>query len=363
MIVYDGFGKDNIAPAGARDIGVYKDGEKVGRIPLGSLRPPNRERRLYSFGVVSDPHIGESGADEKLKKALTYFANNKDVSFILNCGDVVKALLPGEVTEKKLPWFQTYRDIVDECAKGKPVFAVGGNHEQSALQSTIEGNADHHLARWMEQYAGWKPALVDEDGNRKLYLYDVVEPCNGTDDVFVLITCFAYLNYNTWYNTLGVNTQTYPATNPAVAAPKFETYANPPQIASGTIKDISNEILSAKEAGKRVFIVQHTPVVEAHAWEHETEPEKYNYIPRSVYKNAVVFSGHTHYQFGDPNGYIFTTAPGFSSVHVPSVADHCEGYVVDVYEDGIHLRGVNFETGYIPIASYWVDTQGGNVNG
>lgn len=34
-----------------------------------------------------------------------------------------------------------------------------------------------------------------------------------------------------------------------------------------------------------------------------------------------------------------------------------EGYIVDVYEDGIYLRGRDFVKGeFIPIASYWLDT-------
>ena len=34
-----------------------------------------------------------------------------------------------------------------------------------------------------------------------------------------------------------------------------------------------------------------------------------------------------------------------------------EGYVVDVYKDGIHLRGRDFVKGeFLPIASYWLDT-------
>jgi hypothetical protein len=34
-----------------------------------------------------------------------------------------------------------------------------------------------------------------------------------------------------------------------------------------------------------------------------------------------------------------------------------EGYVVDVYDDGIHLRGRDFVKGeFLPIASYWLDT-------
>ena len=62
------------------------------------------------------------------------------------------------------------------------------------------------------------------------------------------------------------------------------------------------------------------------------------------------------------------------SVHVPSISvprgpvssvnlnrvelyAESEGYVVDVYENGIHLRGRDFVKGeFLPIASYWLDT-------
>ena len=64
---------------------------------------------------------------------------------------------------------------------------------------------------------------------------------------------------------------------------------------------------------------------------------------------------------------------GCHSVHVPSLAiprtdadgdfefqieyQESEGYVVDVYENGIHLRGRDFVKGeFLPIASYWLDT-------
>ena len=67
----------------------------------------------------------------------------------------------------------------------------------------------------------------------------------------------------------------------------------------------------------------------------------------------------------------YSEAFGYRSVHIPSLcvprdivdgtltniyADS-EGYVVDVYEDGIHLRGRDFVKGeFLPIASYWLDT-------
>jgi hypothetical protein len=68
----------------------------------------------------------------------------------------------------------------------------------------------------------------------------------------------------------------------------------------------------------------------------------------------------------------YSDAEGYRSVHIPSVSvprdivdgemvearEGSEGYVVDVYEYGIHLRGRDFvNERFLPIASYWIDTQ------
>jgi hypothetical protein len=92
------------------------------------------------------------------------------------------------------------------------------------------------------------------------------------------------------------------------------------------------------------------------------------------YKNVVFFHGHSHMKFDlqevDKKAN-YSNAFGYRSVHIPSLcvprdivdgtltniyADS-EGYVVDVYENGIHLRGRDFVKGeFLPIASYWLDT-------
>ena len=50
---------------------------------------------------------------------------------------------------------------------------------------------------------------------------------------------------------------------------------------------------------------------------------------------------------GDPSG-----ASSIKEIYADS-----EGYVVDVYENDIHLRGRDFVKGeFVPIASYWLGT-------
>ena len=312
MASYDKFSKDNVALVGSRDIAVFRNGEKVGRIPLGSLRQPSRMERLYSFGIISDPHIGETDATyANLRTALTHFANDSDVKFSVNCGDLVNYVVD---KSKTLPWFQSYRDIVLECSGGKSVFAIGGNHEPWA-------NDD--IASFMKDYVGNQSVWYAKEFGNDIFLFLGVHTyATGKPD--------------------GVNTYQY------------QDYP---------IEDVRaiHEYLDANK-NKRCFVFQHIPISEGHGDYDIDGDYTIGFVPISIYhhyKNITVFHGHTHSPFSDHfanKGANVNRDNGFRSVHVPSLGDHCEGYVVDVYEDGIHLRGLNFNTGYIPIASYWIDT-------
>jgi hypothetical protein len=77
--VYRHFIPQNTAPSGAKKIGVYDGkGNKVCTIPLGGLTPPTKEK-LYSFGFVSDVHIGATNISAygynwtKLDNTLSHF--------------------------------------------------------------------------------------------------------------------------------------------------------------------------------------------------------------------------------------------------------------------------------------------------
>jgi hypothetical protein len=94
------------------------------------------------------------------------------------------------------------------------------------------------------------------------------------------------------------------------------------------------------------------------------------------YHNVIWFHGHSHTKF---HGQEYSSMAnidrvlGCWSVHVPSVAvprtdadgdyefqieyQDSEAYVMDVYSDGIHLRGIDLiKKEFLPISSYWLDT-------
>ena len=94
------------------------------------------------------------------------------------------------------------------------------------------------------------------------------------------------------------------------------------------------------------------------------------------YKNVVWLHGHSHlmYQLQSIDDHAnIDTSVGYRSVHIPAcsiprtansgetgcveMTNESQGYVVDVYPNGIHLRGRDFAKGeFLPIASYWMDT-------
>jgi hypothetical protein len=94
------------------------------------------------------------------------------------------------------------------------------------------------------------------------------------------------------------------------------------------------------------------------------------------YKNVIYFHGHTHAKFRLQELNAMNTIDdiyGRYSVHIPSAGcpthpnkdmngysedfNASEGYVVDVYEHGIALRGKDFANGvFLPIGSYYLDT-------
>lgn len=315
MEQYADFIPENMAPSGVRRIGIYNsNGNRVGQIPLGSLTPPNPAKKLYAFGALSDVHIVYQTAASDFQKALTYLNDDVDVAFTCICGD-----LTDDGTAEQLA---QYKAVVDAYSADTPVYAIAGNHEYYSTKSKD----------YLETCTG-KPLYYSfEHGN----------------DVFLMLGCYSWSNdgiftveYLQWvYETLEAN------------------------------------------RNKRCFIFEHV-----FPWGDSGNPGghysfdmfsgKYGSVFQSLlrhYKNTVFFHGHSHTKF-----YLqkvdkkanYSDALGYRSVHIPSLAvprdivndalsnifADSEGYVVDVYENGIHLLGRDFvKDEFLPIASYWLDT-------
>lgn len=325
--VYNGLIAENVAPSNATSIGVYNkaDNSKVGSIELGFLQNDYPEK-LYSFGAISDIHIGQSDSVEDFTNAIEFF-NNSDVEFITTCGDMVDDASDTSVGGQ----LDKYQVLSNELEK--PIYVAMGNHEANKWESF------DNVKTYFEQDNF--PGI-----NQELY-YTFMHG----DDVFIILGTNGEPNYNKtfsldelkWlYRTLEENrnrrcflfTHYYPI-------------------------DGSGDPLGLYEGNG--FANLHGSVF-LNLMKH--------------YKNVIYFHGHTHTAFEVQNYNATNNIDkkyGRYSVHVPSLTwprvpnatltDYDkkgakgEGYVINVYENGIGLCGRDFEENkYLPIGNYYLDT-------
>lgn len=341
MHKYKGFIRQNIAPNGAKRIGVYDSkGEKVCDIPLGRLTRPNTEK-LYSFGIVSDIHISHAvgvawNPREKFDNALTMF-ESKGCAMCIATGDLTNTgfyLRTSESTagteyldERQ---FSAYKAICDKHTI--PVYELMGNHE-SYYGMPISNN----LAL-MEKYTG-KGVLsyTIEQGN------DLFILC-GQPHGSVVMTDADF----TWLSeTIAANTDK-----------RCFVFIHP------YIEEDSGDPLDVRE----------NSIFDDKYWGEANRNAFINLL--NQYPNVILFHGHSHmkfeYQQYDVNAN-YTERNGFKSVHIPSLAtprdinfdtmkskddtNGSQGYIVDVYDDCIVLNGWDFVGNKsIPLGTYKIDT-------
>ncbi|MBO7251350.1 MAG: metallophosphoesterase [Oscillospiraceae bacterium] len=315
---YPYFIPQNVALSGTRRISVFnKKGARVGQIRLDTLTPPTHGQKLYSFGALSDLHIPSSTAEDDFKRALTYLNDVEGVAFTCICGDITDNGSESELAK--------YKAIVNSHSPDAPVYAIAGNHE--AYYSTSSG--------YLQNYTG-KPG------------YYKVE---HKDDVFLMLGILGPHQDNLFTDD---------------ELDWFESMMN--QYASKKRVFVFQHIFAPEGCGDALGIYPYLTLNDS------ASSTRFKNILRA-HPNAIWFHGHSHMkfylqQYSETANYdrVF----GCHSVHIPSITvprdqsttgemtmiySDSEGYVVDVYENGIHLRGRNFVYGeFLPIASYWIDT-------
>lgn len=314
MSQYKDFIPENVALPGVRRIGIYNsNGNRVGQIPLGHLSKPDMGKKLYSFGALSDVHLQDTTAQSDFQRALTYLNETEDVAFICICGDLTQH---GNASE-----FAEFMSYVEAYSPNTPVYAITGNHD------TWSGLTDNISA-----YLG-----------RPLYY-----SFSRGNDVFIMVGLKDDANVFT----------------------------------EAELQWLQETLESNRN--KRCFVFQHALRFDGCGNPYAGVSPTYDILSHpngkiftsllSQYSNVIWFHGHSHTAFGsqmDNDIANYDKLYGIHSVHIPSLAvpreyidsayvaqyADSEGYVVDVYENGIHLRGRDFVKGeFLPIASYWLDT-------
>lgn len=318
---YDDFIVQNTAPQSATKIGVYNSsGERVGSVGFTSTFKPNLGNKLYSFGAISDVHIGYETAESDFQNALTYFTQTEKVAFVGISGD-----LTADCTTEQLT---TYQSIVDNYSGSTPVYAITGNHDT-------------------EQYRGSNISNSIDDYTGKPMYYSVTQG----NDVFIFLG-------------------------------EYNGYDAGRVFIRGELQWLY-ETLEANR-NKRCFIFEHIRPDSTSGNPHNlqavdlwggTEATIFESLLEH-YPNITFFHGHSHTALAlqsDSDIANYDSSLGCHSIHIPALfgtreldsygklyndIGSSEGYVVDVHETGIVVRGYDFIAGkFLPIALYGLDTR------
>lgn len=314
------FMPQNIAPLGVNEALLYdSQGNLVTSIPLGKLTPPDVSKKLYRFGALSDVHLPYDTGKSDFVKALTYFQETESVNFICISGDMGSSGTDAE--------WSTYKTYIDTYSPNTPVYISAGNHDA--------GDSAAKSYNYPVAYTGNPLYYSFTQGN----------------DVFIMF------GLSLWGN------------------PPFTAEAL--QWLYETLEENRN---------KRVFLFQHYLRLDgcgnannSYPWDGLGNTNGKVFLTLTEhYKNVLWFHGHTHAEFEHQETLSVKNANydrlhGCHSIHIPSCCatrtedngtdyNDSEGYVVDVYSTGVHLRGRDFVADkFLPIASYWIDTSLTNI--
>lgn len=317
-VTFDKLNKLNVAPLGASKIVALNELSTVEtEIDLPESLVPILGNKLYSVGLLSDIHIDGNGdgnnsdngnSQSDFTKALNFFTN-QNVDFIVINGDLT---LYGYTED-----YQAYNNIVSNYSI--PIKTIRGNHE-----CYVDRVQDNENTQYQE-YIG-DSLYYEYNHNGDIYLF-----CGNAKESSSNLFSAEEL---TWLSG------------------KLEEYKN-----------------------NRVFLFVHyaiQPVGFGGSVSTKTGITNATFLNLiSTYKNVVYFSGHTHLKFNvqelDKNSNIQEADTYCHRVHIPSgtkpkdysnseVAADSEGYLMDVYDNGILLKGYDFiNNKYVAIAQYFLE--------
>lgn len=307
----------NVLPSNATKVAIFNGNISIYELDMPM---PDKGNKLYSFGAIADVHLQYDTAHTDFQRALTFLNETENVDFICIAGDLTSGGTDAQLVE--------YKNYVDTYSANTPVYAITGNHE--AYRGT-------DLPSIIEKYTGHPLYYSFECGNDVFIMVGVKGDSSGN--------LFTTAELQWLYETLEAN------------------------------------------RNKRCFIFEHVRPQDAcgnaygiyslDIW-GGTEQTVFESLLRH-YKNVIMFHGHSHLKYDlqtkTNKANIDKDTFGTWQVHVSSLAvprtgdpsgaasrvevyADSEGYVVDVYENGILLRGRDFVAEkFLPLATYWLDTK------
>lgn len=334
----------NVAPENAKKVAVFDNkGNKVFETALGHLAIPNLGTKLYSAGLLSDTHTNTySNAQDSyddLERAIGWLSNEAEMTYI--AGDLANLRYDYD------GGLQKHKEIVDANKGDMEVYEIPGNHEHWDSDAKVIAMTDAEIKLYTGYPLYYTVSNEPTDEESRNYYSSTVG-----NDVFIMCGYIGSLQFND--TTIQWLYET------------FEKYRN-----------------------RRCFLFVHAPIDDAQhcgdalnviTWDGIGNYKTVFVKLLSHYRNVIWFHGHTHAMLEMqeylqslstplPANYDFTD--GVHSIHVPATAisrdissgsryddvTTSQGYLMDVYENHIVLKGRDFVKGeFIPIAQYCLDT-------
>lgn len=253
---------------------------------------------MYRFGVLSDVHIranNKYNSEEDLIKAMRIL-QKRNCESVSICGDLTTSDTAEEMA--------TFKRIIDENVK-IPVYAASGNHDDVIADDWIT-------------YLGHKKRHIYTRGN-DVFIYIPVSGGSGSSSG---------------------------------------------GLSSSTMDWLEESVFNGGYENNRLFIFVHFPIPGMAGLKHgqyygfsSLSSDALLLVDLLKKYNCVMFSGHTHFAFEtdyiNPWMNVHNGGNPGTTVHVPSTAyprdvdqnaidNESQGYIVDVYKNGIIVRGIDF---------------------
>lgn len=329
---------------------------------------------LYSFAAYSDFHLcaDKTGShtgypyDEQHFKAALNTAAARGVDFIVTTGDHVNNQRNdqnGGNNNFYAEEWNTYLKILAESSYDNPIYEAIGNHElwNCDTESDYE-NKDAALGySYFINTTGLNGSAADMSSGKAYY--EFTEPVTGDHFLFMALEGGFYTD-------------------------RVDEFT-PEQLSwlESKLKKYHND-------GKNIFIMEHANFERWGSGDQLDRPiydiplkEHFNVTPKTVksmgstislknllqtYTNAVFITGHTHFRFNLQLNYSNNVGSSMTMIHNSSVGavrdildratrvndkseQLCEGYIVEVYDNGTIFYGTNlYYNSIIPTCSYIV---------
>lgn len=328
---YNCFNDFQLIPKYATKLIAIKDNTTKGEfvIPISKrFSSGDYGQHLYSFGIISDIHMGANTSDTDLQSALTYLNANENVAFTCVPGDITNGGTDAQ--------FQSYKTIKETYSPNTEVYTTNGNHEwrNSSFSNTlwetymsnprdyvlthgkevfifigIHGDADSKNT-FSDAQKTWLETQLEKYKNTRVFLFEHYF-INGTGNG----------NYNSLYP---VNTLTYNQTHGLWLLNLLKQYKN-----VFLVTGHSHLKFRTQELDKRITICNNVGGIETGYMLHIPSIV----IPRDIIDGTSI------------SDYLYAQS---------------EGVVIDVYENCILYRGRNFvDEKFIPIGQFILQkTQG-----